>query len=180
MSWPAPQAPLLSPTRRPGPTPGALASSASPRLVTVPDYRDAVHRLPRVRWEAPALGTSPLRRMTDVERATVRVTPVSRGAVPLGNSIPHEAAFRLAVARRLGWLGAASGRRVAANLETAFWGSHPSRRAERGWDLLAVLDELEWATVTVSAEPRGLSRSFRPMRLAQLRDELAQTTARAR
>lgn len=172
MNRPASRAPLLGAGQQP-PTRGALAPDPDDGLRTMPEFWDAVRTLPREHWAPPSLGTSPLLGMSVIERATTRIQPSDPGELPLGNSVIHEAAFRLIVAHRLGWLFSSSARRVAHYLETVFWGSYPSRTAERGWELLAAVDERGLATVTLAAEPNVSDRPrFRPMRLHERRAEL--------
>lgn len=139
----------------------------------VPDYRHAAQALPREQTEIPPLGTSPLLGLSPVERATVRVRPLALDEVPLGNSTAHEAAFRIALAAQLGWLPYASGFSIARYFETVFWGSHPSPKAQRGWDLLERLDRLGFAEVWLSAEPLLTAPNrFRQMRLHARTKEL--------
>jgi len=144
-----------------------------PPLRNVPDYRQAAQTLPREQTVVPPLGTSPLRQLSMVERATVKVTPFPFADVPLGNSTAHEATFRLALAAHQGWLPYASGFSIARYFETVFWGSHPSPKAQRGWDLLERLDRLGFAEVWLSAEPLLTAPNrFRQMRLHERADEI--------
>ena len=149
---------------------GALAPFA-PR--TVPEYRAAVREMPRASHALPPLGTSPLRGLSQVERATVKVQALTLADVPLGNSFAHEAAFRLALAAEHRWLPYASGWGLAVYFETVFWGSHPSPTAQRGWDLLATVDSLDLAEVWLSGEPLdSASRTFRVIRINSRAREL--------
>ncbi len=173
MKRPASRAPLLGGVGRRPPTRGTLALDFHALPATIPDFWEAAHLLPREHWSPPRLGTSPLRKLSMIERATTRIQPPAADDLPLGNSLLHEAAFRLIVAERHGWLFSSSARRVAHYLETVFWGSYPSRTDERGWEVLAALDERGFATVTLAAEPNVTdSPRFRPMRLHQRREEL--------
>lgn len=154
---------------------GALASLC-PR--TVPEFWEATRALPRERQEIPALGTSPLLGLSPVERATVRVRPLALDEVPLGNSIAHEAAFRLALAAHQGWLPYASGWALALYFEMVFWGSHPSLKAQRGWDVLETLDRLDLAEVRLSGEPLLTAPNrFRQMRISERVHELREAVA---
>jgi hypothetical protein len=126
----------------------------------------------------PPLGTSPLRRLSQVERATVTVQALPLKEVPLGNSPADEAAFRLALAAHHGWLPYASGWGLAVYFETVFWGSHPSPLAQRGWDLLAAVDGLDLAEVRLSAEPLLTAPNrFRQLRISERACELSDSIA---
>lgn len=113
------------------------------------------------------------RKFSQVERATVRVVAPATTEVPLENGMLAEAAFRLSLLQDRGILQHASGHWVAATLSHLFWGEHPSKRADRGWELLRVLDVQNYVRVTLSAEPNADDPwHFRTMRMHRRVTEL--------
>lgn len=147
--------------------------STEPGPRNLPDYWDRNHREPYSRTRLPALDESVARRLSLVERATVRVAALTPEAVPPGRSVLLEAAYRLALFRLRGDLPYMSGTRLAEYLETVFWGSHPSPYAVRGWELLAAMDRSGYGEVWLHAEPSLTAPyRFRPMRLHQRVAEL--------
>lgn len=152
--------------------------STEPAPRTLPDYWDRNHREPFTPTLLPALSESAARRLSLVERATVRVTALSPEAVPRGRSVLLEAAYRVALFRLRGELPYMSGTRLAEYLETVFWGSHPSPYAVRGWELLGAMDREGYGEVWLQAEPSVTAPNrFRPMRLHARLDELTPANA---
>lgn len=147
--------------------------STSPALRTLPDYWDRNRREPFTPTVLPSLDATVTRRLSLVERATVRVTALTPDAVPAGRSILLESSFRLALLRLRGELPYMSGTRLAEMLELVFFGSHKSPYASRGWEILGALDAGALAEVWISAEPVPTDPNrFRRIRLAERLEEL--------
>lgn len=151
-----------------------MATEPGPRNMA--DYWDRNHREPYVPTHPPSLDGIATRRLSPVERATVRVAALTPATVPPGRSMRHETSFRLALLRLRGDLPYMSGTRLAEYLETVFW-TYPSPYASRGWWLLSEIDRLSYGEVWIHAEPSPDSPyRFRKMRLHQRLAELEQLT----
>jgi len=140
----------------------------------LPDYFERACTLPFERVDLPSPHRSPTRLLSQVERATIRVSAPDVEDVPPGNSVMHEATLRLAIFKERDLLEYFSGAYIAATLQRLFWGAHPSIHAHRGWALLAELDRRDLVEVWLSAEPIDLDLRdhFRRMRLRERLREL--------
>jgi len=141
------------------------------RPPTLPDYWAEIADLPRTEVQLFGPRDTPTRKMTAVERATVRVT-LDDGWTP-GKSIVHEAALRMTIWDERGLLDYMSGQYIAHELQRVFWYPHPSSRAHRGWDLMRAVDaadvgvEITFSTLTHSSDRYERVRlgTFQPARL---------------
>jgi hypothetical protein len=141
---------------------------------TLCDYWDATSALPRQIITLDEPSESRTIRLSPVERATVHCVVERPADVLDGNSLLHEAAYRLFLLQERGGLPYMSGHAIADLLNYVFWPAHPSKLARRGWVLLAALDAADLVRVTLSAEPLpSAPRSFRRMRLHERLDELS-------
>ena len=148
-----------------------MSSEAGPR--TIPDYREQNLHEPYIRTDVPSLKDIATRRLSDVERATVRVKALPTGAVPPGRSVLLESAARLAIFGLRGHLEYLSGARLAKSLEIVYF-TYPSRDSARGYWLLSEIDRLGYGQVWVDAEPSpDHPMRHRRMRLHERVDELA-------
>lgn len=124
---------------------------ATPRP-TMGEYyeRSATHRFRVVDLLQPP--STPTRHLSGTERATVRVVAPRLEDLPEGNSLLHEAQYRLALMQHLRLLPSNSGHDLAATFQRLMWPEHPASLHRRGWEILRKLDEENMVEVWVSAE----------------------------
>lgn len=96
--------------------------------------------------------STPTRHLSGTERATVRVVAPRLEDLPEGNSLLHEAQYRLALMQHLRLLTSNSGHDLAATFQRLMWPEHPASLHRRGWEILRKLDEENMVEVWVSAE----------------------------
>lgn len=131
------------------------------------DYRERASRLPFLKVELPEPADSLTMYLSPVERATVRVEVLPYAQLPVENSILAEIAVRLSGFDQRGSLDRMSGHGLAEWLRYLYWPSWRSRKAHRGWILLAALDAADLgAEVYIDGEPKPGSRYWRKMRLS--------------
>jgi hypothetical protein len=139
----------------------------------MPDYWERAASLPFEKVQLLEPRDSPTRFLSRLERATLSCSALPLAEIPIGNSILHEAATRLAVYRSRGSLKYMSGHKVADTLQYVFWPAHPSRHARRGWTLLHALDAADLGIeIVISSEPLEPGGVFRRMRLHERLAEL--------
>lgn len=147
-------------------------STLSP-AAALAEYRERAGRLPFVKVELPEPAESLTRLLSPVERATIRIEVLPYEQLPVQNSVLSEIAVRLAGFQQRGSLDRMSGYGLAEWLRFLYWPSWRSRKAHRGWILLAALDAADTgAAVYIDAEPLPGSRYWRKMRLSERLAEL--------
>jgi hypothetical protein len=141
-------------------------TSADQNRVLLIDWTLAAARLPRE-------PTPPLpdvyRRLSQVERATIRVCAPALASLTLHNSLIGEGAARLCAYGDSGVLQFASGHQLARSLQYMF-NLHPMalRQSRKGWSLLALVDAADIGVeIYTSAEPTlDNPTRFRHLRLS--------------
>jgi hypothetical protein len=120
--------------------------------------------------------TTPVRLLSSVEFATMRVSVTGCLPVDAPLSMLWESTIRLRIFRDRGLLQYLSGEHIALSLQTAYW-PYRSRRAWRGHELLRLLDADERYGVEVWISGMPTDDNPHTFRRLRLRDRLAELEA---
>jgi hypothetical protein len=139
---------------------------------TLPEYWERATTLPHQCTTLYPPDRSPVRGLSPVERATVRVVAPEVENIPEGASLLHEATFRIALFQQRGLLASMSGHRLAVLFQSVMYPEITGRHARRGWELLRALDASDLVQIWLAAEPLPGQRKRRRMRMGDRITEL--------